>query len=268
MPLSINFLGKDSYDDFGLYVAETPSIAMPERRVTYDTIPGRNGTLTEDEGTYDDITISVTFNVKSNDIIDLSNRVKAWLAGGQGNLVFSDDPEYYYVAECVNKFDIARTMQVLGKFPVVFNCKPFKKSLDDTKYILLDQCVSRAGSVINPLSSYNFTGGTALANNAPVQLNTVKQALINNPGTVDSEPILNIVGSEDISVTLGSSTFSLQGLDDYVTVNTEVQDAYKDTQLRNNIMVGDFPTLSIGESNISWSGNVNRIEIQCNSNWI
>lgn len=268
MPLSINFLGLDSFKDFGLYIAEPPSIPMPQRRVNYITVPGMNGTLTEDEETYDDITITVTFNVKSYDIISLSDKVKAWLSGGQGKLTFNDNSNYYYTAQCVNKFDIARTMMVLGKFPVVFNCKPFKQALDDDKYVILDQCVSRAGSTINPLATYNFTGGTALANNIPARIVDTKQIVINNPGTEKSEPITTIYGSGDISVTLGSSTFSFQGLDDYVTVDTPVKDAYKDTELRNGIMIGEFPILNTGESKVSWSGAVSRIDIQCNSNWI
>lgn len=265
---TITFLGKNSYDDFGLITTKTPSIPMPQRRVTYDTIPGRNGTLTEDEETYDDITITVDFSVISDNIPQIAGQIKAWLADGQGKLIFSNDPNYYYIAQVVNKFDIAQSIMILGEFTVVFNAKPFKKALDDTNYIILDQCVSRAGNVINPLSSYNFVGGTALANNTPVQLNTTKQVNINNPGTVDSAPILNIVGSGDISVTLGSSTFSLENLDDYVTVNTEMQNAYKDTALRNNIMIGDFPTLPCGDNAVSWSGAVASISIQCNSNWI
>lgn len=266
--LSIDFLDKNSYRDFGLSIAEPPNIPMPQRRVTYVTVPGKNGTLTEDEETYDDITITVTFNVKSYDIINLSNRVKAWLAGGIGKLTFSDDSDYYYTAEVVNKFDIARTMRVLGKFPVVFNCKPFKKALEDDKYIILDQCISRAGNAISPLSAYNFTGGTALANNVPARLVDTKQVNINNPGTEKSEPIINLYGEGDISVAIGGSTFSLENLDDYVTVNAEMQDAYKDTALRNGIMIGDFPILPCGDNVVVWSGNVNRIEIQCNSNWI
>lgn len=265
---TINFLGLDSYNDFGLITTKTPSVPMPQRRVTYDTIPGRNGTLTEDEGTYDDITITVDFSVISDNIPLSAQQIKAWLAGGMGKLVVSNDSNYYYVAEVVNKFDIAQSIIVLGEFTVVFNAKPFKKAIDDMTYIILDNCINRAGSVINPLSSYNFAGGTALSNNAPVQLNTAKQVNINNPGTVESEPIINIAGQGDISVTLGSSTFSLENLDDYVEVNSEMQDAYKDTALRNNIMIGDFPTLNIGESNVSWSGAVTSISIQCNSNWI
>lgn len=266
---TINFLGLDSYKDFGLITAKTPPIPMPQRRVTYETIPGRdNGTLTEDEKTYDDVTISVDFSVISDNVPLIASKIKAWLSGGQGKLILSNDPDYYYIAQCVNKFDIAQSIILLGEFTVVFDCKPLKKAVDDTKYMLLDQCVTRAGSIINPLSSYNFIGGTALANNVPARISDTKQVLIDNPGTVDSEPILNIVGSGDISVTLGSSTFSLLGLDDYVTVNSEIMDAYKDTELRNNIMIGDFPTLNIGESKVSWSGATSRIEISTNSNWI
>lgn len=265
---TIDFLGKNSYDDFGLITTKTPSIPMPQRRVTNVEIQGMNGTLTQDDGTYDDITITVDFSVISDNIPLAAQQIKAWLAGGQGKLIISSDSDYYYVAEVVNKFDIAQSIMTLGEFTVVFNAKPFKKSLDDINYVILDNCISRSGSVINPLQAYNFTGGTALANNAPVQLNTTKQVNINNPGTIDSEPIVNIAGEGDISVTLGSSTFSLENLDDYITVDTPAKDAYKDTQLRNNIMVGDFPTLNIGESKVSWSGAVASISIKCNSNWI
>lgn len=265
---TINFLGKNSYDDFGLFATKTPSIPMPQRRVTYDTIPGRNGTLTEDEKTYDDITITVDFSVISDNIPLIASKIKTWLSGGQGKLILSNDSDFYYIAQCVNKFDIAQSIILLGEFTVVFDCKPLKKAVEDTKYIILDNCISRAGSVINPLQGYNFTGGTALANNVPARIVDTKQVNINNPGTVESEPITTIYGSGDISVALGGSTFSLLNLDDYVTVNTEMQDAYKDTQLRNNIMIGDFPKLPCGSNTVSWSGTVSRIEIQCNSNWI
>jgi len=265
---TINFLGKNSYDDFGLITTKTPSIPMPQRRVVYETIPGRNGVLTEDEKTYDDVTISVDFSVISDNVPQISGQIKSWLAGGQGKLILSNDPDYYYIAQVVNKFDITQSIIVLGEFTVVFNCKPFKKAVDDTNYIILDNCISRAGSIINPLSSYNFTGGTALSNDTPARLIDTKQVNIFNPGTVESEPITTIYGSGDISVAIEGSTFSLLGLDDYVTVDTPAKDAYKGTELRNNIMVGDFPTLNIGESKVSWSGAVNRIEIQCNSNWI
>lgn len=265
---TINFLGLDSYKDFGLITTKTPSIPMPQRRVTYETIPGRNGSLTEDEGTYDDITITVDFSVISDNIPLAAQQIKAWLAGGQGKLILSNDSDFYYIAQCVSKFDIAQSIMMLGEFTVVFNAKPFKKATDDSKYIILDNCISRAGNAINPLSTYNFTGGTALANNIPARIVDAKQVNIFNPGTEKSEPIINLYGTGDISVTLGSSTFSLENLDDYVTVNTEMHDAYKDTALRNGIMVGDFPILDIGESKVSWSGAISRIEIFTNSNWI
>lgn len=39
---SFNFLGKDSYKDFGVYVEERPSMPLPERNVTLTEVPGLN----------------------------------------------------------------------------------------------------------------------------------------------------------------------------------------------------------------------------------
>lgn len=267
----ITFLGVNSYYDLGLHTTEPIAIPHPKRKVTQENIVGKNGSITFDEGAYEDIPITVKLAIVETTqeaFYNKINQVKAWLAGGQGQLIIATEPDKYYIAQCIDKFDITPLAEEFGQFPVMFTCKPVKKPLEDDKYIILDQCISRAGSIINPLQAYNFTGGTALSNNIPVRIIDAKQINIFNPGTVDSEPILNIVGSGDISVTLGSSTFSLLGLDDYVTVDTPVKDAYKDTALRNNIMVGDFPTLPCGSNTVSWSGAVSRIEIQCNSNWI
>lgn len=265
--LSFNFRGKDSYKDFGILIQKKPSIPMPERRVQYETIPGRNGTLAVDDGTYDGITITVECGFVNSNVKQRANEIKAWLMGFLDKLIFSDEDDKYYEAQVVNKFDIAQSIITFGEFPVVFNCKPFKKAVDDDKYIILDSCISRSGSVINPLISYSFTGGTSLGNNVPVRIYS-QPIVFGNDGTVESDPIINIYGSGNTSVTLNGSTFSINNVDSYVTVDSELQDAYKDTQLKNNDMIGEFPILQCGDNKISWTGTVNKIEIQCKSNWI
>lgn len=50
--LSFTFSGKDSYEDFGIYVEKRPNLPSPKRRVSYMDVPGRDSSLRYDEGTY------------------------------------------------------------------------------------------------------------------------------------------------------------------------------------------------------------------------
>ena len=43
-----------------------------------------------------------------------------------------------------------------------------------------------------------------------------------------------------------------------------MKNAYNNSVSLNYKMNGDFPTLSLGENNISWTGNVIKLEIQPN----
>ncbi|MBQ6646991.1 MAG: hypothetical protein IJM56_09975, partial [Clostridia bacterium] len=56
----IGFKGVNS-KDVGLIVTEMPEITLPEERVTFTTIPGRSGTLTQREGedVFNDVTLPV-----------------------------------------------------------------------------------------------------------------------------------------------------------------------------------------------------------------
>ena len=42
----------------------------------------------------------------------------------------------------------------------------------------------------------------------------------------------------------------------------------KDEVLKNGDMIGEFPLLKVGENIISFSGNVSKIEVKINEDWI
>lgn len=267
----ITFLGENSYYDLGLHTTEPITIPHPKRKVTQEQVIGRNGSITFDEEAYEDIIITAKFAIVANDQIDLANKlskVKAWLAGGQGQLIIATEPNKYYVAQCIDKFDITALAEEFGTFPVNFNCKPFKKAVEDAIYQILDQNVSRAGTVVFPLNSYNFIGGTVFNSNVAIRIADNKSIKISNLGNQPSLPIISIWGSGDININIGSQSFTIKGLDDHIIVDCESVNAYKDQTPRNNMMIGDFPMLPCGDSIISWAGNVKEIDLECNSNWI
>lgn len=51
-------------------------------------------------------------------------------------------------------------------------------------------------------------------------------------------------------------------------IDSEEQEAYKDTILKNRLMQGVFPKLQIGSNTITWTGDLTKIEIEPRSRWL
>ncbi|EKO1913625.1 phage tail family protein [Clostridium botulinum] len=228
---SIQFNNYNSYKDLGLVVEHRPNIPAPERNIKNIYIPGKNGTLTEDLGSYEDIGIPITFGFQ--DKVNINNKcrqIKMWLIGEieDCKLYFSDDSETYYKVKNVKIDNIERSIRTLGKFPVIFVCDPF--GYMDGEFLIIDK--------------NNFT--------------------IYNEGTYESQPYLKICGSGDISLNINDEVIKLKNVNNYIELDSEIQECYRGNLNCNNDMQGEFPTLKIGENKISWTGNVSKIEVTPN----
>ncbi|MGC8718392.1 MAG: distal tail protein Dit [Thermodesulforhabdaceae bacterium] len=232
--LSFTFTNKDSFTDFGIYVTKMPIIPSPKRRVTTTQIFGRNGTLKYDEGTYDDITISLECGFVGN-VFSRLNDIKAWLfESGSSPLVFSFENDKKYIAQVVNNIDFEIAMRKLGQFVVIFNCEPFKYAVSEPKV-----------SITN--------SGTALINN----------------GTIACQPIIEVYGSGDITLAIGSQQMQLKGISNKIILNSVLQDAYDDNLTNLNLKVtGEYFVLPVGSNNVSWTGSVNKVDITQNRRWL
>lgn len=174
---------------------------------------------------------SITFSLVCSLTEDNLDDVKAWLTGFS-DLIFSWQPDRYYKAENINRIDIAQATENYGEFPILFKAQPFANSL--------------ANDVITIAAP-----GT-----------------ISNPGTAESEPIIKVYGTGNIDLTINTATMHLTNVADYVTIDSVLQDAYKDTVLKNSDMLGEFPVLAPGDNAISWTGTVTKIEITPNWRWL
>ena len=76
--------------------------------------------------------------------------------------------------------------------------------------------------------------------------------------------MIKIYGAGAIDLSINGNVIHLTNVVDYVTVDASLMDAYKDTLLKNNDMIGDFPELIVGENTVSWTGTVTSIEITPN----
>ena len=120
-----HFKGKDSRD-FGILISAAPEKVRAERRVEQVTIPGRNGDLTVDEGTYAPYVISVECSTRGNENLD---EILAWL-NGAGGLILCTEPDKVFRASIYNKISVADMIYLYNSFLLQFRVQPFKYSVN------------------------------------------------------------------------------------------------------------------------------------------
>lgn len=122
--------------DLGIKVVKRPNIPIPERNIELKSLKGRDGSLTRDYKTYNDIKISVSLNFISgeNDFINKGAEIADWLYNINDNkLIFSDNDKFYYKVKKIECKDIERSLKVIGKFIVTFVCDPYKYYIDNNE---------------------------------------------------------------------------------------------------------------------------------------
>ena len=215
--------------EYGIHVLEQPPITIPAERATFTNIPGRPGSLTTLEGddVYDDLILTAQCMIS-----DPSNiRTIATYLKGSGKVTFANRPGGFYYARIVNQIPFEKILRgnPHRSFAVNFRCQPFW-----------------------------------YPENVPVETLTASTSLLNNPGSVYSEPTITVYGSGEITLMVGTQIVELTDIEDSITLNTSLMEAYKGDLSMNSCMSGEFPVLKPGANAISWSGNVTKVEVQPN----
>lgn len=224
------FKGIDSRE-MGVIVTAMPETVRAERRIESITVAGRNGSLHTDEGVYESYDRTMECALIKRARLD---EITAWLVGG-GEMTFSTEPDKVYRVTIANKISIAQMMRVFQKFQVVMDTQPFKYSVN--------------------------AAGDALELTAPTT--------IRNSGTVYSEPLITVYGSGDITLTINGADFPLYGVQESITIDSEMMEVFKGDTNQNGKYGGvEFPRFEVGKNEISWTGNVNKIKIQPRWRWL
>ena len=213
--------------DYGIHVSEHPPITVPSERQTYTSVPGRPGSLTTLEGddVYDDMTLTCTCWIEDSAQIP---KIAKWLKGS-GKVTFATRLGGYYQARVTNQLSFEQVLKghPHRTFAVNFRCKPFW--YQEENYM---------------------------------QTHNEQPFILNNPGSVYSEPIITVYGSGDITLAIGSQLVEINELDKgSITLDTPLMEAYNGTDEMNSYVNGEFPTLSPGNNTIAWTGDVTKVEI-------
>ena len=165
------------------------------------------------------------------DLEEHARRLYAWLYGSgieYKKLYDTYDRDYYtlaYVSSGASVSELAK--RLLGQIEIQFTCKAYKRALKGDKTITI-----------------------------------TKAATITNPEGFTATPYMKIYGSGNVTLYINNRAHGFKNIDGYIEVDSENMNAYKGDTLQNNkMLVGAFPKLAAGDNNISWAGNVTKIEI-------
>ena len=212
--------------DFGLIISQKDIYSAPVSDVSLVPVPGRNGDVLLDNNRFNNITVS--YDVAFRNVKSRASAIKLWLCRA-GYFVLTDtyQPEYFRMAAFSSNLKIDELIENVGQAQISFSCKPFMYSLVGQETITL-----------------------------------AEPGTVTNPETFVALPYIKITGSGDITLHIGSLSYSLTGVSSYIELDSELMAAYKGSTLCNDkISFTEFPVLLTGANSISWTGTVSKIEI-------
>lgn len=212
--------------------------------VKAQTIPGRNGDLIRETGSYKNRSGSASCFCLQKDVEKAISAAGRFLMGKRGyrRLETSDDPDHYWMARVKNSPRIAQRMRTIAPFEIDFDCKPQRFLKSGQKTITI-----------------------------PAQLLANSNYVIHNQYGFDALPIIKIFpnGTTPIYLTINGKDVMISELPDgenCIILDSETQNAYNENGNRNNyVKIDEFPVLKNGENTIvdmfSSTDRLNHIEI-------
>lgn len=197
--------------------------------VEAQTIPGRNGDLIWETGSYENRSGSASCFCLQKDVEKAISATGRYLMAKKGyrRLETSDDPDHYWLARVENSPQIAMRLRTLAPFEIGFDCKP--------------QRFVKAGE------------------NAVVF--TESGSLFNQYGQI-ALPLVTLYGQGAGRLTIGDCVVDVKALDGVLYLDSDTQNAYNNNGNQNlNINAPTFPVLADGEINIAFTGGIERVEI-------
>jgi phage-related protein len=214
-------------DTAGIFVERRHTLSLPQRDVEKIHVPGRNGDVLIDHGSYQNAKVS--YDCAAKNISALEN-MKAALASGSGYRLLTDS---YSPLQRMALF--ASTLEIdelilnrAMRFTVTFDCKP-QRWFDRNAAITM----TSPGTILAPAGAHG------------------------------AQPVITINGSGSVILTINSTNYTIPGVQNQAVVDSEAQVAYKTVNgTRQAIDVSAFPVFPGADVALSWSGTVSSIKFQ------
>ena len=225
----------------GLTVERCPGIHKPRKRITRHSIPGRNGELTQWDGSYDNVTIRYQCWFAADALAPMGHRTLAdrardiadWLglAPAQARLEDTYDEGIFRLATFVGPLDVENSLNQYGRVDIEFSCAP---------------------------QSFLASGERRQ------EVNALDALLVNNPTQYAALPLIEVTMKEKGSGVVRIDDYSLNFFFGYTPADTvyfdcELMEAwyYQDgvaVSCNQNVSSPNYPKIDPGFHRVSWSG--------------
>ena len=232
-----------SSTDLHTLVQHPPEYTFPEKDYEAIHVPGRNGDIITDSGTWKNTERKYDLAIDARKIsyTEIASSLVQWLhsTSTYARLEDSYEPDYYRMAVYKDTGSITNLYNKAGMIEVTFNCKPqrFLKSGED-KFIF-----ANTGVV-----------GTSLPNGTNFR----------NPTGFIAKPKIVVHGSGSGEISIGKSKVSISDIVDGMIIDSEIRNVYlRDLNLNSKVSFDDFPVLLPGDENntVIFTGGITSIEI-------
>ena len=219
--------------DFGLYIKEKGSYKGAKRRVERISVPGRDGDLLMDEGSYENVSIPyklALLNDSPRSFSELSRLIKQWLILEPGYFKLWDtyDRDYYRLASYMDEINLEQKLKDYGEVDITFDCKPHKYSL-------------------NGQDTISLTGTETTLFNAEM---------------CPSKPYIKLYGSGTLYLYINNKQYKINDVSEYVEIDSETMKCFKGSTSLDNKMVSDgFPEFVPGENVIAKNNAITQIDV-------
>lgn len=216
----------------GVAVSKMPSHRRASRRYTEYYVKGRDGALHIDEG-LSNMEISLEL-VLLDASAETRQAINDW-ANGSGMLVLSDDPQKAFKASVWREVQYQRVLGNKGYFDQVrinFDCDPYMYEAYET--------------VIE------FTANGSLS----------------NPGTATALPEIQVEGAGNVTFEVGGQQITIKGMTSGVPVTLDCANGYVFAASGAMEMVGEFPELPKGVSDVKLGTNATKITVTPHWRWV
>lgn len=221
----------------GVVVLNLPAPISGAQRYVTVNVPGRHGALHLLEDARDEILLNIGCYLPYEQGVTVSDlrTIAGWLTGS-GALTLSDQPGVYFKG------------QILEAVPY----EPVVQGFADRIFSL--------PVWVKPHAYKTGVSDIAVA---------VSGTEVMNPCTAESEPVISVTGSGDITLNVGAYQVELDMVDGQITLDCEARLAHKDGVLAGSrVALSEWPVLVPGANAISWTGAVTMVTISPRWRWL
>ena len=224
-----------------LVVERPPDYAVAERDYEATHVPGRNGDLLNDNGSFKNVNqpYDIAFGSLEKSHSEMAAAVSEWLhsASGYASLEDSYDPDHYRMAYYVEEQTLTNVLEHLGRATINFNCMPQRFLKSGDKKVIVEE----SGFVLL------------------------------NPTRFVAKPLITVFGEGELYLIVNDSRIKITSTGE-ITLDSDMREAYtmseegitpKNDQIEwdEDDDIHAFPSFVEGRNVISYTGDVTRVEV-------